>query len=132
MAPSVGPSSAQKLSGVVVTFTEPPWQTCGTIVTSAVEDAKTRTPARCRLRSKSAGVPNTPTYTGSPTGVSARTVVSVVDSAFGWVLTQPITASSTSSDHGVRRDPPAPARRAHRQRARARLGSGVTDVMAGG
>ena len=49
------------------------------------------------MRSKSAGVPKTPTYTGSPTGVSARTVVSVVASASGWVLTQPITARSTSS-----------------------------------
>ena len=56
---------AQKLSGVVVTLTDPPWQTCGMIVTSTVEVAKTRTPEMCRVRSKSAGVPKTPTKTGS-------------------------------------------------------------------
>ena len=66
-----------------------------------------RDPARCRVRSKSAGAPNTPTYTGLPTGVAARTVVSVVARASGWVLTQPITASEHEQGHGVRRDPPA-------------------------
>ena len=131
MAPSVGPSSAQKLSGVVVTLTEPPWQTCGTIVTSAVEVANTCTPARCRVRSKSAEVPNTPTYTGVSTGVSARTVVSVVARASGWVLTQPITARSTSSAtaYVVIRQP---RRDAVTAREPAPAGSGVTDVMAGG
>ena len=85
----------------------------------------------CRLRSKSAGVPNTPTYTGSPTGVSARTVVPVVGRAFGWVLTQPITArrSTSTTAYVVIRQP---RRDGVTSSDPAAAGSGVTDVMAGG
>jgi hypothetical protein len=98
-------------------------------VTSAVAVAKTRTPEMCRLRSKSAGVPKTPRKTGSVTGVDAVTRVDDVSSSSGWVLTQPITASSTTSTTTY-----TSTRQPRRDGATASTpaGSGVTEVMAGG
>src|SRR4051794_35302788 len=96
-APSVGPNSAQKLFGVVVTLIDPSWQTCGMTFTSVVEVAKMRTPETCRVRSKSEPVPKTPTKTGSVTGVEATTRVFDVGRGSGCVVTQPITATSRTA-----------------------------------
>ena len=84
------------------------------------------------MRSKSAGVPKTPRKTGSPDRRGRRAPWSSdVGSSSGWVLTQPITASSTTSTtaYAVIRQPRRDGATASEPRPG---GPGVTDVMAGG